>query len=785
MIRLLKSVALLWGMIGISLFYSAGVPGAVAQASDVDIDITELNALGFPENVQITAIVRDGRGLVVRDLDQDAFTVTEQGRAVDDLTIAQEPAINEIIFILDVSEALNQQISDAISNSNREFFTQLFSHDEVLAAPVFFQATIMIPGDNDKALQQFKEITDAEGVNKAIANGTTPGNRPTGKTKLFEAVETAIQSQPAHLVVLSDGTDVAGTPEKVSQLVDEAQTNGVTVHALEHRRNAADAPPTPLGQLAAATSGTYLQNPDPAAITTLVEVIRSQAAPSSYVLNYHSPLPEHDAQIRTVILSVHLATGGSGIVQTTYTALPADWDEATPDEILIEASGYPTMTLELRPLNRVYRRPHPPVLRATVSLTIGDQVISDTLRLTEHPRLADPYDEPAADNIALVVDLAGANVTTRTALVEAFVRDLDAIREKTGIASRLALFVPGKPSNTTETFTDDHGGLLNQSLRNVDFLAVPEELPDAEVLLTTEVLLATIERAIERTDTARQEYQRPGHVIVFTDLPLSLGVCEAVLTQARQHGVAVHIVQLTPPATATPQALTSSTHGLHLVNPTPEQWQELVNVIAAARPTFYTATFTSPLIGDGASYPLQVSLNGVAQQVDVAAVVAGSSLAHSRLPPFALLPIWIGVTLLIGYLGTHGSGGHVGQQLVNTAASSSKPRPDLKVGIDTLLAGIIPRFPGKATTGEGPAVRALDAPLQPAADSPPEIMEQPPVPSTHNAMSPEQLQRQQTLQALEEQGRQLARRSSPTGDAIPASENEPLNPLHDHDDYWD
>lgn len=785
MIRLLKSVALLWGMIGISLFYSAGVPGAVAQAPDVDIDITELNALGFPENVQITAVIRDGRGLVVRDLDRDAFTVTEQGIAVDDLTITQKAAINEIIVILDVSEALNQQISVAISNSNREFFTQLFSHDEALAAPVFFQATIMIPGDNDKPLQPFKEITDSEGVNQVIATGATPGNRPTGKTKLFEAVEAAIQAQPAHLVVLSDGTDAAGTPEKVTELVDEAQTNGVTVHALEHRRNAGDAPPTPLGQLAEATSGTYLQNPDPAAITTLVDVIRSQAAPSSYVLNYHSPLPEHDAQIRTVILSVRLATGGSGIAQTTYTAPPADWDEATPDEILIEASGYPTMTLELRPWNRVYRRPHPSVLTATVSLTVGDQVISDTLRLTEHPRLADPYDESAADNIALVVDLAGANVITRTALVEAFVRELDAIREKTGIASRLALFVPGKPSNTTETFTDDHGGLLNQSLRNVDFLAVPEELPNAEVLLTTEVLLATIERAIERTDTARQEYQRPGHVIVFTDLPLSLGVCEAVLRQARQHGVALHIVQSTPPATATPQALTSSTHGLHLVNPTTtEQWQELVHVIAAARPTFYTATFPSRLLADGASYPLQVSLNGVTRQVEVSTVVAGSSLAHSRLPPFALLPIWIGVTLLIGYLGTRGSGGQVGQQPVNATAYSAKPRLALKVAIATLLAGIIPRFPGKATTGEGPAVRDRDAPLQPATDSPPEITEQPHVSSIFTSMSPEQMQRQQTLQALEEQGRQLAQRNEP-GAAIPASENEPLNPLQDDDTYWD
>ncbi len=775
MMRLLKSAALLWGAICISLLYPAGVPGAIAQSPNLSVEITELNALGFPENVQITAVIRDDHGLVISDLDPDAFSVTEQENAVDNLTIEKKPEINEIIVILDVSEMLNQQISNAISSSNIEFFTQLFSDVESHAPPFFFQATIIVPGDNGRVLQQFEAITNSEDVNQAIANGATFGNRPTGKTKLFEAVKMAIQARPDHVVVLSDGADAAGTSDNITQLVEQAQTNGVTIHALEHRLNAPGESLTPLGQLAEATSGTYKQNPDTAEITTLVETIRSQAAPSIYVLKYHSPLPENDTQTHTVTLSVHLATGGSGIAQDTYTAPLAAWNEAIPTDMLIEASGYPTITLALRPLNSAYRRPNPPVMTATVNLAMGDQIISDTVGLTRETRLSDSYDETAADNVALVLDLEGTNIEKRKDLIETFILEMDRIRETTGIASQMALFVPGKPSHSRETFTEDHGGLLNQSLRNADFLAELEELSGWEVLLTT------IERAIEQTDTARQEYQRPGHVVVFTDFPLALEACETILAHARQHGVALHIVQSTAPVVERLQSLAASTYGIHLV-PSPEEGlNELVQAVADARPTFYTATFTSPFLSDGQSYPLTVSLDDVTQEMEVSTMVMGRTLARSRLPLFALLPIWIIITLLIRYLSPHDSSDRVGKQPVNDTTTALKTLSEIspKTDIDVIIDEIEPHALAEETTGEGSVAHAVNVLPIPAS------VGQPHVSSSDIAMTPEQMQRQQTLQELEKQGRQLARSSPPADTPTPKSESQPLNPLQDHDDYWD
>ena len=231
--------------------------------------------------VPISALVRDGRNRIVRDLDQKDFQVLEEGRPrpIIDFKAKNDAAVS-VAFLFDTSGSMRL----ALNLEKGIWFVEHFLSQMVPASDEAALFTF------HKALRQEVPFTsDTKLIHYALGRVN-----PWGLTSLYDAVaQTAkeLASRPAPrraVVVISDGIDTSSslTAQQVSSLASEIDVPVyvvAVVSPLERGNRTAVLDSQPKGNLADLAHWTggellYMTNTDQAAPVTreLIATMRTQ-----------------------------------------------------------------------------------------------------------------------------------------------------------------------------------------------------------------------------------------------------------------------------------------------------------------------------------------------------------------------------------------------------------------------------------------------------------------------------------------------------------------------------
>lgn len=277
-----------------TLVWLAAVPAFGQPAAELQLNVRDTRLLEEGRTELIVGVTGDARPDVLQD---DAFTVTEQGAEVSGLEV--EPLLESgeddiaLVLAIDVSGSMQGEPIEVTLAAASDLVAQL-TEAGVAVQVVAFGATVEV----------LTELTTDGGEAAAAIEGL----EASGSTLLYDAIVTASETlaksgaQP-NLIVFSDGGDNgsdAGLEDAIAAAV-AAEVPIVTV-ALESD----DLDAAALDSLAQATEGRVLSTGDLDELASLFEQVAEDIA-SQYVLRYTSE--EFDAD--TLQLAVSVAAGGA------------------------------------------------------------------------------------------------------------------------------------------------------------------------------------------------------------------------------------------------------------------------------------------------------------------------------------------------------------------------------------------------------------------------------------------------------------------------------------------
>lgn len=285
---------------------------SVALAQNADLTIDDVNDAGYPE-VEVT--VTTPAGLDGRQISQQAFTITENGRSVqpsfgDSPDAARElPPPPRVVLAIDVSKSMIDSIDEA-----KEAAIAF-----VGALPTGSQVGLVTFGDEARTLSDPTSSHAAvqTRIGDIIANG--------GTTALNAGVRQAANlltgDEPGHVVVLSDGKNTAdGTADDAIRALEQ---RGVQLWAVALPDDKGDADNDDLSALTGNPDRVLSAN-DAGELAAIYADVASNLA-RTYVLRYDS-----EADGRTE-LGVELAAGSLRTQQTIETTIDAGGAAPQPD----------------------------------------------------------------------------------------------------------------------------------------------------------------------------------------------------------------------------------------------------------------------------------------------------------------------------------------------------------------------------------------------------------------------------------------------------------------------
>jgi len=299
------------------------LPALAQPADELQLNVRDTRLLDDGLTELIVSVTGEARPDV---LSAGAFTVTEQGEAVTDLTV--EPLLDSassevaVALAIDVSGSMQGEPIDVTLAAASELVTEL-TQAGVGVQVIAFAATVDV-------LTGF--TTDTAEVVAAVE-----GLEASGATLLYDAVVTASESLAAsgaqpNLIVFSDGGDNGSEAELADAI---AAANAAEVPIVTVALETSDLDPEALQAMAEATDGRVLSTGDLDELGALFEQVAGDIA-SQYVLTYTSE--EFDAGTLQLAVSVDAdgTTAETSFVVPNTREAPAT---AAPGPRIIEPTG--------------------------------------------------------------------------------------------------------------------------------------------------------------------------------------------------------------------------------------------------------------------------------------------------------------------------------------------------------------------------------------------------------------------------------------------------------------
>jgi hypothetical protein len=620
------------------LLGSVGMASTAHAQEDTSADlphvaIEHVDAVGYPDQVLVSVLVRDDDGYVHRDLSADAFVLQEDEQQIDAVEVVLSPTVTTIAVVLDIHrgltpDALYAEIGDTLNEfmeqlprnaqDRRKVFTSTSPAGESAAIEVHW----IVPSVDGNAPFEKANITNlhiAEDTQNEIQDTIENRADDNEQTDVYAAIHQAVDREPDSVIVLSNGQDRTEDTDLLNSAGEQAQQQDIPIHVVEFAiETPAEDTRSALHAVAEDTNGIYellvvdtqINQNQLDVVEALVQaVVGNICGSSTYLLAYVPPGPAREQEDPTAAhtersIQIGLKDTPDLIAQATYTPAPAP-DNIQLDTLPIHASGYPTVTMVFTPENVAHRAPSPPLTLDTIDVAINGASLAAFGEDGREQLSLQRTSTTGAESIGLVVDLRmiDANQQADQSLASAFVDAVISQPQLRGM-SRLALFAnttfsPQVGQASAEIFQTDYSRMLNSSLRLPDFIEKTEgDIGDA------------LARAIVATADDAAAADEPAHVVVFSNEVLPFDSYDRVLALAHERHVMIHVLTSAPAPDVHPRLkhLAHGTGGEVYHQATPRQLEQFASSLADARPAGYETEFLSPLLADGEPISLTLGL---------------------------------------------------------------------------------------------------------------------------------------------------------------------------------
>jgi len=284
-------------VLAIALVVSLAAP-ALAQEAVADLAVEVHDTTAYPEvTLAVTlpaAMLQDGSG-------QPAFTVTENGEAVDVTTVEAESTgqvPQDVVLLIDTSGSMAGAPIEDAKSAALSFIDSLDPDDRVALVSFAMEPETVIGFTSDRT-----ELEDAIG-----------GLAAAGETALHDALVSAAKlaeksDRQVTFVLLSDGGDTVSI-NSFDGAVDAVSASGAPVFAVALESDEWD--PQALQLLASASGGRYLGVEDSGELTTLYQGIARELR-NRYLVTYASGAPNTKDLDVTVTAALNGAEVSGGL----------------------------------------------------------------------------------------------------------------------------------------------------------------------------------------------------------------------------------------------------------------------------------------------------------------------------------------------------------------------------------------------------------------------------------------------------------------------------------------
>ncbi|MBN1284101.1 MAG: VWA domain-containing protein [Anaerolineae bacterium] len=311
------------------------LPAIAQQPDPLTITVQDTQSDAFPR-VTVYATIADERGIPIEGLTAGAFTLTEDGQPVGDVTVAPSERLDRpisLVLALDVSESLGPAGVEAVRRAALALLDRLppGARDRI--------ALITFGNPNERSITVLRDFTDdiaklRDIVQEDIVIG--PGNAYTAfwgaaykSLELLEADPEAAARRRRAVIILTDGRDNTTLYGAADLLPEDTQRTAEEVIAYARRLGVPIYPISfgdqtdteALEALAVATQGVSYVSATPRAIEdAFADALAKLRA--EYRIDFTSALPADDAEHALDIQVTHQAYTASAAAAFTAVAHP-------------------------------------------------------------------------------------------------------------------------------------------------------------------------------------------------------------------------------------------------------------------------------------------------------------------------------------------------------------------------------------------------------------------------------------------------------------------------------
>jgi VWFA-related protein len=202
--------------------------------------------------VNVLATVRDKHGKIVRDLNKDDFSLSEDGRPQAVRYFARESDLALTLGLLIDTSMSQRRVLDQERNASHSFLDQMVREDKDKAFIIHFDREVELLEDLTSSHQKLEEALNSLQTPQFQRTSTSDPSDPDagpapgsgrrdrgfgGGTKLYDAVYLASdelmkkQQGRKALVILSDGVD-RGSEETLEYAIETAQRSDTVVYSI-------------------------------------------------------------------------------------------------------------------------------------------------------------------------------------------------------------------------------------------------------------------------------------------------------------------------------------------------------------------------------------------------------------------------------------------------------------------------------------------------------------------------------------------------------------------------
>lgn len=271
--------AILVGLFGVS---------PISAQTETRVFVEEINTEAFPQSAVYVSVL-DGQGFPIEDLNQDNFSVQEDGTAIGNFDLSLEDNTNQkISFVLaiDTSGSMAYKPDVAINDAIQaavEFVDNLPANDDV--------GLVAFGGQEDDGVLVVQEVTnDHNLVRNSILELEANGKNTFLYDGLIASIE-ALQHTKSHrvIILITDGLDSDVGAYTYEDVVNDAIKKSTPIYTLGFGSVDEDE----LSRIATITGGVAQINPSADSLSDgfkqIMDILRKQ-----YVLRFESTLPANN-----------------------------------------------------------------------------------------------------------------------------------------------------------------------------------------------------------------------------------------------------------------------------------------------------------------------------------------------------------------------------------------------------------------------------------------------------------------------------------------------------------